>query len=127
MAWNRLSTLGWASSPANAGTTRMSTARPRSMNPARFSATLPVPGSGQQPRRLGHHRADVRQQGLRQQVLLVLEVVVQRAVGHLGFPGDVPDGQPGAAALVDQPGGGGDQVFAEVLPVAVAEHGWFPR
>ncbi len=46
MAWNRLSTLGWASSPANAGTTRMSTARPRSMNPARFSSTLPVPGSG---------------------------------------------------------------------------------
>jgi len=56
----------------------------------------------------------VRQQGLREQVLLVLEVVVQRAVGDLGFPGDVPDDQPGAAALVDQPRGRGDQVFAEV-------------
>ena len=67
------------------------------------------------------------QQGLGEQVFLIVEVVVQHAVGHLGFPGDVAHGQPGAPALVEEPGGGGDQVLAEVLSVAVAKHGRFPR
>ena len=71
--------------------------------------------------------ADVRQQGLGEQVFLVLEVVVEHAVGDLGLPGDVAHGQPGAAALVDQSRGGRDQVLAQVLSVAVAQHGGFPR
>jgi len=69
----------------------------------------------------------VGQQGLGEQVFLVLEVVVERAVGHLGFPGDVAHGQAGAAALVEQARGRPDQVLAEVLSVAVAEHGGLPR
>ena len=78
-------------------------------------------------RDLVHDRGDVRQQGLSEQVFLVLEVVVQRAVCHLGFPGDVAHGQAGAAALVEQSRGRPDQVLAEVLSVAVSEHGRFPR
>ncbi len=46
MAWNRVSTLGWASNPANAGVTRVRTSMPPSMNRSRLSATSPVPGSG---------------------------------------------------------------------------------
>jgi hypothetical protein len=40
----------------------------------------------------------VGQQGLGEQVFLVLEVVVERAVGYLGFPGDVAYGQAGASS-----------------------------
>ena len=72
----------------------------------------------------------MREQGVRQQVVLVVEIVVQHAVGDLRLPGDVAHGQPGAAPLADQPRRGRDQVLAQVpgaAPVAVAEHGRFPR
>ena len=64
-----------------------------------------------------------------EQVLFVLEVVVEHAVGDLGLPGDVTHAQPGAAPLVDQPRRGGDEIVAQVLAVAVAvaKDGWLPR
>ena len=46
IAWNRISTLGCDTSPANAGATRTSEAIPLSMNMARLPATLPVPAGG---------------------------------------------------------------------------------
>jgi hypothetical protein len=62
-----------------------------------------------------------------EQVLFVLEVVVENPVSDLSLPGDVADGQPGAAALADKPRGGGDQVVTQALAIAVTQDGWFPR
>jgi hypothetical protein len=41
--------------------------------------------------------------------------------------GDVSHRQPGAAALAKQPGGGCDQVLAQILAAPVAQGGWWPR
>ena len=41
-----MSTFGCESSPAKAGTTRISAPRPISMNSRRLSATVPVPAGG---------------------------------------------------------------------------------
>jgi ATP-binding cassette, subfamily B, bacterial len=81
----------------------------------------------QQRRGAAHDLGHVGQQRVGQQVFLVLEVVVQHAVGDLRLPGDVADGQRTGAALADQPRGGGDQVLAQVLRVVAAEGSGFPR
>ena len=64
---------------------------------------------------------------MREQVLFVLEVVVEHAVGDLGLAGDVTHAEPGAASLVDQPGGSGDEVLAQVLAIPTTQDGRFPR
>ena len=85
----------------------------------------PGPG-GRHRRRAGHDRADVGQQPVGEQVVLVREVVVQGAVGHLRLAGEVADGQPGAAALADEPGRRRDQVLPQAL-AATAEGSGLPR
>ena len=84
-------------------------------------------GLRQQRRGAAHDRGHVGQQRVGQQVLLVLEVVVEDAVGHLGLPRDVADGQRAGTALADQPRGDGDQVPAQVLRVPAAEDAGSPR
>ncbi len=86
-----------------------------------------LPRRRQQPLGAGHDAGYVGEQRVDEQVFLVLEVVVEHPVGHLGLAGDIPHGQARAAPLVDQPGGGLDQVVAEVLAAVVAQHGRLPR
>ncbi|MFF0576371.1 hypothetical protein ACFY19_09615 [Streptosporangium saharense] len=43
-------------------------------------------------------------------------MVVQHAVRDPRLAGDVADGESGGAALGDEPGGGGDEVVAQLRP-----------